>query len=88
MSQLRLGTKVIQINFQTMEQKLVQLCETEVDGDACMASYAIEGCLRRFETIILILVASEVKMCWDIGELQQLDLCGHLYFRCCLKKKF
>ena len=31
--------KLIQINFQTMEQKLVQRCETEVDGDACKASY-------------------------------------------------
>ena len=30
--------KLIQINFQTMEQKLVQRCETEVDGDACKAT--------------------------------------------------
>ena len=27
-------TKLIQINVQTMEKKLVQRCETEVDGDA------------------------------------------------------
>ena len=30
--------KLIQISFQTMEQKLVQRCETKVDGDACKAS--------------------------------------------------
>ena len=32
-------TKVIQISIQTMEQKLVQRCETKVDADACKASY-------------------------------------------------
>ena len=31
--------KLIQISFQTMEQKLVQHCETKVDADACKASY-------------------------------------------------
>ena len=30
--------KLIQINFQNMEKKLVQRCEIEVDGDACKAS--------------------------------------------------
>ena len=34
-------TKLIKINFQTMEKKLVQRCETEGDKDACMASYMI-----------------------------------------------
>ena len=34
-----LAPKLIQINFQIMEQQLVQRCETEVDGDACKASY-------------------------------------------------
>ena len=30
--------KLIRMNFQTMEKKFVQRCETEVDGDACKAS--------------------------------------------------
>ena len=34
-----LAPKLIQINFQIVEQKLIQRCETEVDGDACKASY-------------------------------------------------
>ena len=34
-----LAPKLIQINFQIVEQKLVQRCETEVVGDACKASY-------------------------------------------------
>ena len=33
--------KLIPISFQTMEQKLVQHCETKVDADACKASYVI-----------------------------------------------
>ena len=32
--------KLIQISFQTMEQKLVQRCETKVDAEACKASYS------------------------------------------------
>ena len=31
--------KLIQISFQTIEQKLVQRCDTKVDADACKASY-------------------------------------------------
>ena len=31
--------KLIQISFQTMEQKFVQSCDTKVDADACKASY-------------------------------------------------
>ena len=31
--------KLIQKSFQTMEQKLVQRCETKVVADACNASY-------------------------------------------------
>ena len=33
--------KLIQISFQTMEQKLAQRCETKVDGDACKASQGV-----------------------------------------------
>ena len=38
MSQRQLGTKVNPDIFPTMEQKLVQRCETEIVADACNAS--------------------------------------------------
>ena len=38
--------KLIQNFFSTMEQKLIQRCETEIVADACIASYQAMGSFK------------------------------------------
>ena len=38
--------KLVQKKFPTMEQKLVQRCETEIVADACNASYMVGDILN------------------------------------------
>jgi hypothetical protein len=86
--------KLIQKFFPTMEQKLVQRCETEIVADACNASINLEGldALRSLEpsmrtSVILILVFSwnsaiVWKVTWYSRDRRHgcLHTCLHLYW--------